>query len=121
MKSRRSIEAAGEPFATRIVVQVFLVVRLRLRNDLGMHDVEEPLVPRVPDQDKAVLVERVGEVRAQLVVERRGSFVERHAVLLQVDFCPPRSPPAAPILTGPVWAQSGVSEIYRTPTNARPA
>jgi hypothetical protein len=49
-----------------------------------MHNVEQSLLPRIPNQDEAGVVQSIGIVGAELIVERRRRFLERDAMLLEI-------------------------------------
>ena len=54
---------------------------------LGMHDIEQSVLPRIPDQDEAVFVQAVGIVGTERIVKCRGGFVERNAMFLEIRRC----------------------------------
>ena len=57
-----------------------------------MDDVENALSTGVTDQDEPLVVERVGEVGAETIVEGAGRLVEGDAVLLEIRRSPAWTP-----------------------------
>jgi hypothetical protein len=49
-----------------------------------MDDIEQPAPIRMADEHEPFRMKRIRVVGAELVVERRGRFLERNGVLLQV-------------------------------------